>query len=164
MFEFTKLRQEEPFQTLMDFNNDGEVVGFPEQVVMYSGGLDSLGGAVEEAVNQKRRVVLVNHRATPKLDKRYATLQGLLTAQAPNNPLAHVRVTMHKKKWMNLENTQRSRSFLYIAIGAAIAEMLGQSSCPLLREWRNQPEPADMRPGRRCQGNANNSPQDHSWI
>jgi hypothetical protein len=35
---------------------------------------------------------------------------------------------MHKKKWMNLEHTQRSRSFLYIAIGATIAEMLGQSS------------------------------------
>jgi hypothetical protein len=127
-FDFIKLRQEEPFQTLMDFNSDGALLGFPEQVVMYSGGLDSLGGAIEEAVNQKRRVVLVNHRATPKLDKRYATLQRLIDAKAPNNPPAHVRVTMHKKKWMNLEPTQRSRSFLYIAIGATIAEMLGQSS------------------------------------
>ncbi len=35
---------------------------------------------------------------------------------------------MHKKKWMNLEHTQRSRSFLYTTIGATIAEMLGQSS------------------------------------
>lgn len=127
-FEFIKLRQEAPLQTLMNFSSDGEILGFPEQVVMYSGGLDSLGGAVEEAVNQRRRVVLVNHRATPKLDKRYVTLQRLLSVKAPNNPPAHVRVTMHKKKWMNLEHTQRSRSFLYIAIGATIAEMLGLSS------------------------------------
>lgn len=127
-FEFIKLREQDPFQRLMNFNRDGELLGFPEQVVMYSGGLDSLGGAVEEAVNQRRRVVLVNHRATPKLDKRYALLRNLISAKAPNNPPAHVRVTMHKKKWMNREHTQRSRSFLYVAIGATIAEMLGQSS------------------------------------
>ena len=127
-FNFIELRQEEPFQTLLNLNSDGSLLGFPEQVVMYSGGLDSLGGAVEEVVNQRRRVVLVNHRPTPKLDKRYATLQGLIAAKALNNPPAHVRVTMHKKKWMNLEHTQRSRSLLYIAIGATIAEMLGQSS------------------------------------
>jgi hypothetical protein len=31
---------------------------------------------------------------------------------------------VHKQKWMNKEYTQRSRSFLYVSIGAAIARML----------------------------------------
>ncbi len=127
-FTFSPLREQYPFQTLLNFNEQGAAYGFPEQVVMYSGGLDSLGGAVEEVVNQKRRVMLVNHRSTQKLDKRYAKLQGLLDAKAPNNPPAHIRVTVHKKKWMNQEVTQRSRSFLYVALGATIANMLGQSS------------------------------------
>lgn len=127
-FEFVPIGQQPSFQTFLNFNDQGQMLGFPEQVVLFSGGLDSLGGAVEEVVNQKRRVVLVNHRPTQKLDKRYQALKDLLDAKAPGNPPIHIRVTVHKKKWMNQEYTQRSRSFLFAALGATIASMLGQSS------------------------------------
>jgi hypothetical protein len=84
-FEFVVIKQQSPFQAFMNFNDDGQMLGFPEQVVMFSGGLDSLGGAIEEIVNQKRRVVLVNHRPTQKLDKRYQTIRELIDAKAINN-------------------------------------------------------------------------------
>ncbi len=37
-FDFIKLRQDVPFQTLLNLNSGGALLGFPEQVVMYSGG------------------------------------------------------------------------------------------------------------------------------
>lgn len=127
-FDFVKIKQRTSFQAFLNFNDNGQMLGFPEQVVMFSGGLDSLGGAIEEIINQKRRVVLVNHRPTQKLDKRYAAIRELLDAKATGNPPTHIRVTIHKKKWMNKEYTQRTRSFLFVSLGAAIANMLGQSS------------------------------------
>ena len=55
-FDFVPSTQRPSFQGFLNFNDTGEMLGFPEQVVMFSGGLDSLGGAVDEIVNQKRRV------------------------------------------------------------------------------------------------------------
>jgi len=134
-FEFLPVTKRPSLQGfLKNLNNQGEMLGFPEQVFLFSGGLDSLGGAVEEIVNHRRRVVLVNHRATEKLDKRYQTIRDLLDKKATNNPPFHIRVTVHKKKWMNKESTQRSRSFLYVALGATIANMLGH---PNVRFYEN---------------------------
>lgn len=127
-FDFVPIAQRPSFQKFLNFNDKGAMLGFPEQVIMFSGGLDSLSGAVDEIVNQKRRVILVNHRPTPKLDKRYEAIRELLDAKAPNNPPCHIRVTVHKQKWMNNEYTQRTRSFLFVSLGATIANMLGQSS------------------------------------
>jgi 7-cyano-7-deazaguanine synthase in queuosine biosynthesis len=127
-FDFVAIKQQTSFQAFLNFNDNGQMLGFPEQVVMFSGGLDSLGGAVEEIVNQKRRVVLVNHRPTQKLDRRYQMIRELIDKKAPGNPPVHIRVTVNKKKWMNKEYTQRSRSFLFASLGATIAKMLGHSN------------------------------------
>jgi len=62
------------------------------------------------------------------LDKRYQAIRELLDAKTPNNPPCHIRVTVHKKKWMNKEHTQRTRSFLFVSLGATIANMLGHAS------------------------------------
>jgi len=90
-FSFVPLEHRAPFQTFLSFSED-EMQGMPEQVIMFSGGLDSLGGAVEEVINQRRRVVFVNHRATQKLDKRYQTIRDLLASKTPNTPPLHARV------------------------------------------------------------------------
>ena len=95
---------------------------------MFSGGLDSLAGALDEVLSQKRRVVLVTHKATPKLNTRHRTLQDLLAQKAGDNVPHHISVRVHKKKPMNREYTQRSRSFLFVSIGATIAKMLGLNS------------------------------------
>jgi 7-cyano-7-deazaguanine synthase in queuosine biosynthesis len=128
-FEFVRHKEKHSLQYYLNLNDDGAMLGKPEQVVMFSGGLDSLGGAVEEIINQKRRVVLVNHRSTGKLDRRYRTLEQLLEEKASDScKPAHIRITVKKRKEMNNEYTQRSRSFLYVSIGATIAEMLGLNS------------------------------------
>jgi len=97
----------------------------PEGVVLFSGGLDSLGGAVQEAVVDKRRIVLVTHRPTEKLNVRQDTLCGLLDLKAGAFRPRYVPVTINKKKFLSREYTQRSRSFLYASLAAAVAQAHG---------------------------------------
>lgn len=127
-FDFVKLKNVQSFQGYLDFNDDGQMFGYPEQVVMFSGGLDSLAGAIEEVVNQKRKVVLVTHKSTPKLNKRHRTLEGMIADKAGENTPLHIGVRVNKNKGLNYEYTQRSRSFLYVSIGATIAKMLNLKS------------------------------------
>lgn len=133
-FDFVKLDQDHPFQEYLGFDDTQQMYRKPEQVVMFSGGLDSLAGAIDEVVNQKRRVLLVTHKATSKLNKRYRTLEQLLAEKADGNTPPRISVRVHKIKELNHEYTQRSRSFLYVSIGATIARMLGLSS---LRFYEN---------------------------
>jgi len=96
----------------------------PEQVMMFSGGLDSLAGAIEEIVVKKRMVTLVNHQSTPKFKKLYETLgKGLMDKCGDMKPL-HLRVEINKAQSLNKEYTQRARSFLYASLGATVAMML----------------------------------------
>nr|WP_259374437.1 7-cyano-7-deazaguanine synthase [Calidifontimicrobium sp. SYSU G02091] len=127
-FSFVKLEQDHSFQDYLEFNDAQTMYGKPEQVVMFSGGLDSLAGALDEVLGQRRRVVLVTHKATPKLNTRHKTLQDLLAQKAGDNAPHQISVRVHKKKPLNREYTQRSRSFLFVSIGATIAKMLGLSS------------------------------------
>lgn len=122
-FEFTKLTDGPPVQEyLFTGQNDGpERV---EEVALFSGGLDSLGGAVQEAVVDKRRMALITHQPTKKLVRRYRKLTGELTERSALEPM-FVPVTINKSKVLGREYTQRSRSFLYMALGATVAQMLG---------------------------------------
>ena len=127
-FDFVKLDQDHQFQDYLEFNDTQQIYGMPEQVVMFSGGLDSLAGAIDEVVNQKRRVLLVTHKSTSKLNKRHRTLEEMLAEKAGDNVPHRITVRVHKTKELNHEYTQRSRSFLYVSIGATIAGMLGLRS------------------------------------
>lgn len=123
-FDFVQLEQDHQFPEYLEFNDTQQMYGMPEQVVMFSGGLDSLAGAIDEVVNQKRRVVLVTHKSTSKLNKRHKALEDMLAEKAGDNIPHRITVRVHKSKELNHEYTQRSRSFLYMSIGATIAKML----------------------------------------
>jgi 7-cyano-7-deazaguanine synthase in queuosine biosynthesis len=121
VFEFTKL----------DSAPSGDKYLFAQQVnieevVLFSGGLDSLAGAIQEAVVGKRRVALVTHKATSKLEKRHRRLTELLARHAEHPPL-HMAVNINKDKGLGREYTQRTRSFLYASLAATVAQMLGLS-------------------------------------
>ena len=127
-FDFVKIEQDHKIQDYLEFNDEHQFHGSPEQVVMFSGGLDSLAGAIDEVLTQKRRVVLVTHKSTPKLNTRHRTLAAMLAQKAPDNPPIHIGVRVNKSKALNREYTQRTRSFLFVSIGATIANMLGHKN------------------------------------
>jgi hypothetical protein len=125
-FDFEPLAHEPPLQRYLDFRTT-PFTGVVEEVVMFSGGLDSLGGAVQESVIDKRAALLVNHRSTQKLASRHRRLLSLLGERAGDTAPQHIAVRVNKKKRVNREFTQRTRSFLYVSLGATVAVMVGLS-------------------------------------
>jgi hypothetical protein len=124
-FTFERLSEPHPVEQYLDFTT-GENTGFaPEEVILFSGGLDSLSGAIQEAVAGKA-VALVSHRSSPKIDKRLRGLVEDLRERSPKEHF-HVPVWVNKDKNLGREYTQRTRSFLYASLAAVVARIFGLS-------------------------------------
>lgn len=95
----------------------------PERVLMFSGGLDSLAGTIETA-RKGGNVVLVSHRPVSTLDSRQRNLFAELRNEFPTQ-LVHIPVWINKAERFGREATQRTRSFLYSALGTVVAESIG---------------------------------------
>ena len=121
-FNFKKLRGQQPATGYLDFSQDTEAGFQADEVMLFSGGLDSLGGAVNEVLTGKRSVALVSHRSSPKIDAKQRQLVRELAARSLRKPL-HVPVWVNKHKALGREYTQRTRSFLFAALGAVIARL-----------------------------------------
>lgn len=126
-FQFQPLKKPPTLERYLKFSKS-EIGDAPEEVVLFSGGLDSLGGAVQEAVIGDRRVLLVRHRPTKKLETRQRILRQLLAERAAERAPLHITVDINKTKGLNREFTQRTRSFLYASLASTIAKMCGISS------------------------------------
>ncbi len=117
---FTRLQQEQPvqryFETVApDFDAD--------EVALFSGGLDSLGGAAQAAIEEERRVVLVTHRAATKRVPAVERLVRDLGAKCGQR-VRCIQVRATKTEEVGREYTQRTRSFLYASLAAATAHLL----------------------------------------
>ncbi len=98
-----------------------------DEIVPFSGGMDSLAGAVEEAVINKRHVALVQHRSNPKLQPRHDELLAALQKRVAKSggEISHFPVLVNKHEELTAESTQRSRSFLFVSLAAAVGSMVG---------------------------------------
>jgi 7-cyano-7-deazaguanine synthase in queuosine biosynthesis len=99
-----------------------------DEVVLFSGGLDSLGGAVDEALVGHRRVVLVSHRPQNNAYARQRALADAVTARVPQPDLRpfHVAVAVNRGRAAVDDYTQRTRSFLFAAVAAIAAQLVGR--------------------------------------
>lgn len=91
-----------------------------DRVVMFSGGLDSLAG-IAEAASHGENLVLVSHRPVAIQNSRQVALVAHLRQTFPQVKLLHVPVWINKDDSLSKEFTQRTRSFLYSALGAIVA-------------------------------------------
>src|SRR5262249_12989717 len=80
---------------------------------------------IQEAIIDRRKVLLINHRSTPKVTVRHQQLVGMLNDKIGERSPLHLPVRVNKGKQLTKETTQRSRSFLYAALGATFARMIG---------------------------------------
>ena len=98
-----------------------------DEIALFSGGLDSLTGAAELILEAKKNVILVSHRSATKIQKiqreLISDLRGLSDVWGPDQ--VAIEVVKHDKR-LRVERTQRSRSFLYVAIAGAVAAMVGR--------------------------------------
>ncbi len=95
-----------------------------DEILLFSGGLDSFTGAVDKIVAHKNKIVLVSHQSNNKLVGLQRKLHKYLASLCSAGPKPlHVPVMINKNKRLTQETSQRTRSFLYGALGAIIATM-----------------------------------------
>lgn len=112
-------------QLLLTFDDALPPFPEPDVVILFSGGTDSLAAVVLALAEERRHPLIVSHRPIPLIDSRQKSLAALVRDRFPGWPLPHVSVWISRKGKEAAENSQRSRSFLYLALGVATAYELG---------------------------------------
>lgn len=92
-------------------------------VTLFSGGLDSLCGAVSTLRRTKQPVILVSHQSQPVTKRVQRALARALSDRFPRR-VHHFTFESTLRGLRAIEETQRSRTFLYTAIGFAICEAM----------------------------------------
>lgn len=108
------------------FDFGGEI----EDVLLFSGGLDSLGGAVDRLVHGRARLLLVSHVSSTKIGHRQKELAAELARRFPNR-VVHIPVRICMQGIEPVERTQRTRSFLFGALAGTVARIAGASGFSL---------------------------------
>ena len=124
-FEFRDYKMPETKERYFDFGPDDTFA--PASVIMFSGGLDSFAGAIEELVERRSNVALVSQHSSTKIGKVQADLVRALARRVGRDKLMHIPVTVQLKHGTNIERTHRTRSFLFAALGVATARIFGRS-------------------------------------
>ncbi len=124
-FHFAQHINAVPIQQYLKLSDGDLATQELDEVLLFSGGVDSLGGTVQEAVLDKRRVALVSHRSNSKVFSRQKQLIDGLHAICKQNAPLHVPVWVHQSGTDGREYTQRSRTFLYASLAAAVAHVFG---------------------------------------
>lgn len=124
-FDFVALAYRMPWQMYFNLVESDANEKEAPSIVLFSGGLDSLAGAVHELRTTNRRVVLVSHRNTNLMGKIQRELATEL-ATAHQRRVSHVCADHHLSGLLDNEPTQRTRSLFFTAI-AAVATYLEKS-------------------------------------
>ncbi len=128
-FEFQKTTASVPEQLSFSTHDGGPILSWDhvDEIALFSGGLDSLTGAVDQILDAKKNIVLVSHRSAPKVwgiqRELVKDIQKLSKVWGPDH--VAIQVVKHDDR-LRVERTQRSRSFLYAAIAGAVAHLVGR--------------------------------------
>jgi len=95
-------------------------------VTLFSGGLDSLCGALDLLSAGDSKVVIVSHQSKPATTKTQRALAQALKQRYPRRAL-HYSFECTLRDVRAREETQRTRSFLYTSIAYAIASAYNQN-------------------------------------
>lgn len=90
-------------------------------VVLFSGGLDSLAGVLEKLRIECRKVITVSHKSNNNTIHLQKELIKRLNTDYNNKILPH-SFSCHNKKIVSVEETQRTRMFLFSAIAFSICQ------------------------------------------
>ena len=124
-FEFLPLPDAPSFKSYLDLNKEDAGASNASEVILFSGGLNFLAGAVDELAAHARRLVLVSHRSSPTMFERQKYLARVLQERFPGR-LLHVPVQITTGGGLRVaEYTQRTRAFLFAAIATAVALIVG---------------------------------------
>ena len=100
----------------------------PDAVMLFSGGLDSFAGALEEIIERRNRVALVSHFSSTKLAPIQRQLCAAMGERLERDRLRHFPTRVQLTAGTNREGTHRTRSFLFAALGIVTASVFGRTA------------------------------------
>ncbi len=126
-FEFTFVQKKDPEAERSRFFDLGTDSAWQaDRILMFSGGLDSFAGALEDIADHHQRVALVSHFSATKIGPIQRNLKKALEERFGKECLKHVPVQVQMAKGGRKEGTHRSRSFLFAVLGAIAAQAFGR--------------------------------------
>jgi 7-cyano-7-deazaguanine synthase in queuosine biosynthesis len=126
-FEFQPLDNPPAVTDYFDFQNP-EVASFtPDEVMLFSGGLDSLAGAVEALAGHGKKVALVSHRSASKIAGTQRNLVCQLRQRFGVDRIIHIPVWATLVGGIGQESTHRTRAFLFSALGTVVARLFDRN-------------------------------------
>jgi hypothetical protein len=127
VLEFRSFNDPPALKSYFEFS-DTEASGFrPDEVMLFSGGLDSLAGAIDQLTIPGNNVALVSHRSSSKISAAQEYLVGKLRSRFGANRVLNVPIRANLKSDVSNEPTHRTRSFLFVALGTATARCFGKN-------------------------------------
>ena len=103
-FTFTQYKSPPTLDSYLSFAGSATDKA-PDSVILFSGGLDSLGGVVKEVALEGRSALLLTHESTTKLRTRHRALRGMIDSAAKGPPPQHITVRVNKKDQVEREYT-----------------------------------------------------------
>ena len=94
-------------------------------VALFSGGLDSLAGVLNHLESASEKICLVSHQSQPGTVRTQQRLVAALRHRYPGR-VFHYKFKCHLRGIRAVEETQRTRAFLYTSIAFAITQAYGQ--------------------------------------
>jgi hypothetical protein len=123
-FEFVRRSYGTPLQGILQFKEFPGYIPDVDVILLFSGGADSLAAAIE-AWADGLHPILVSHRSAPIIDRRQKNLVELLQETFPGWTFPHISMWVNRAGGSRpKEFTQRSRSFLFAALGVVTAALL----------------------------------------
>lgn len=96
-------------------------------VMLFSGGLDSLAGILEELISKDRKVIAVSHKSNSTVVHLQKNLVDKLNQDYYGRVIPY-GFSCHNKGIASVEETQRTRMFLFSAIAFAICQCFDKHS------------------------------------
>lgn len=97
------------------------------KVILFSGGLDSLAGAVSLLEETNANICLVSHRSNPSIKRTQEGLYQALEKYYPGR-VKHYKFDCNLSNCHRIEETQRTRAFLYNSIAFSLATAYSQDT------------------------------------
>ena len=122
-FEFFPLTDPPSIRTYFNFPDTKGSTFRPDEIILFSGGMDSFAGTVEELAITDKKIALVSHQSATTIAGVQRHLVNELRNRFGNNRILHVPVRAHVLGKLGQEPTHRTRSFLFAALGAVTAQL-----------------------------------------
>lgn len=123
--EYKQLEKPPAIETYFESPAPEETGFTPDDVILFSGGLDSCAGAVEQ-LQRNKKIALVSYRSSSKIVETQKYLVKQLRTRFGANCVLHVPIWATLTDNHGKEPTHRVRSSLFAALGAVTARLFGK--------------------------------------